>query len=173
MPPSRSRRSSRRRICRFRVVSSTSAIFVRNPCRNMPRFRRKTRRRSTCCTSRSSPSTAMRRFWTVKRCGAPRCRRCGSSTKQVFPYSVKLSSTSISPKWAMRSNLMPRGACATTSGAPPMAATTIGCVSSIVIPKRSRSFARSILTRSNSTVGSNGSPPSSCMRPSRRLVTQA
>ena len=47
------------------------------------------------------------------------------------------------------------------------------CVSTIVIPKRSRSFARSILTRSNSTVGSNGSPPSSCMRPSRRLVTQA
>ncbi len=45
--------------------------------------------------------------------------------------------------------------------------------STIVIPKRSRSFARSILTRSNSTVGSNGSPPSSCMRPSRRLVTQA
>ena len=66
-----------------------------------------------------------------------------------------------------------RGACATTSGAPPMAVTTIGCVNTIVIPKRSRSFARSILTRSNSTVGSNGSPPSSCMRPSRRLVTQA
>lgn len=66
-----------------------------------------------------------------------------------------------------------RGACATTSGAPPMAATTIGYVSTIAIPKRSRSFARSILTRSNSTVGSNGSPPSSCMRPNRRRVTPA
>ena len=60
------------------------------------------------------------------------------------------------------------GACATTSGAPRMAATTIGCASTIVIPRKSRSFAHSTRTRLNSIVGSNGSPPSSCMRPSRR-----
>ena len=68
---------------------------------------------------------------------------------------------------------MPHGACATTSGAPRMAATTIGCASTIVIPRKSRSFAHSTRTRLNSIVGSNGSPPSSCMRPSRRRARPA
>ena len=143
---------------------------------SMPEYavlRRKTRRKWMNCMSRSSRSTAMRGSWIAKPCGVPRCRRCGSSTSPAFPHSVKPSSTSISPKWAMRSNPMPHGACATTSGAPRMAATTIGCASTIVIPRKSRSFAHSTRTRLNSIVGSNGSPPSSCMRPSRRRARPA